>query len=180
MGDYRDATTWVALELTRAGEQKVEEGTLEEELRDFLSLDSHWRIFIPSKTYSKGGRKVTVHLMEGYAFVASGLDEVGYFRLEQEKKLVSRVITGTSGGVRVLSTVTESQIRKLKKQLNALIATDITPGMSVFVMDGPYKGLEGDVLDSVEENAVVHIKLRSLEVLATIPRVFLDAQLEEN
>lgn len=179
MADYRDSTTWVVLELTRAGEQKVEEGTFEESLRDSLGVEDSWPIFVPSKTYSKGGRKVTVHLMEGYAFVASGLDEVEYFRAEQEKKLIARVITTHSGSVRVLSTLTESQIKKLRKQLNQRIASDIIAGMSVEITSGKYKGLEGVVETVLEDMAVVYVKLRALEVLATIPRIFLEARLED-
>ncbi len=179
MADYRDDTTWVALELTKTGEQKVEEGVLEEDLRDALGVEEAWPIFIPSKTYSKGGKKVTVHLMEGYAFVASGLDEVVYFRLEQVNKLVSKVITAKASGVRILSTITEVQVETLRRQLAERIATDITPGMSVGIVSGKYKGLEG-VVDTVDgEFGVVYIKLRALEVLASIPRVFLEAKLED-
>ena len=177
MGDRRDEATWVALELTRAGELKVEDGSLEADLRSALGVDQEWPIFIPAKVYSKSGKRVTVHLVEGYAFVASGLDEVSYFRLEQEKKIVSKVMTAKSpSGLRVLSTISDQQIFALKKQLLEKIAADISPGMTAEVTDGKYKGLEGEVVSIENDYALVFIRLRSLHVIAQIPRVFLDAR----
>lgn len=179
MGDQRDAVTWVALELSRQGELKVEDGTLADEIRTALGVEADWPVFIPAKVYSKGGKKVTVHLMEGYAFVASGLDEVNYFKLESERKLVTKVMAVLSpSGVRVLSTISDRQVRGLRKQLLERIASDISSGMSVKVNDGKYKGLDGEVLLVEEDYAIVFIKLRSLETVAKIPRVFLEAKLE--
>ena len=79
--DRRDKKTWVILELTRVGEQKGESGDLEISLHRSLGtkeIDS----FVPAATYKKGGRTVTIHLMEGYAFVAYELDETKFFDLE--------------------------------------------------------------------------------------------------
>ena len=118
MGDQRDGVTWVALELSRQGEQKVEDGTLAVALRKALGVEDSWPVFIPAKLYSKSGKRVTVHLMEGYAFVGSGLDEVNYFKLERSGKLVEQVmaIPGPSG-VRVLSTISNRQVDELRRLL---------------------------------------------------------------
>lgn len=175
MVDQRDATTWVALELTRQGELKVEDGSLARELRSALGVEDDWPVFIPAKVYSKGGKKITVHLMEGYAFVATGLDEVQYFALEQEGKLVERVMTSRSpSGMRVLSTIPERQIASLRRQLQDHVSSDIERGMEVRVKDGKYKGLEGVVTWVDLDHAMVFITLRSLETVARIPRAFLD------
>jgi len=180
MADRRDGTTWVALELTRQGEKEVETGTLDGELRSALTLDAGWPIFIPSRVYKRGAKKVVVHLMEGYAFVASGLDEVNYFRLEHEGKLVERVMTASSpGGLRVLKTIPDRQIRELRRKLVEEVSSDLEPNIAVHVSDGRYKGLEGVVLMIEGEYALVSIELRSMEIVATIPRVFLTADGDE-
>ena len=180
MADQRDGVTWVALELSRLGEQKVEDGTLVSALRKALRVDPDWPVFIPAKVYSKNGRKITVHLMEGYAFVGSGLDEIAYFKLEASGKLVSKVMSVSSpSGMRVLSTITERQVGELRRQLLERIASDITPEMRVSVTSGKYKGLQGEVLFIENDYAVVYVELRSLQTMARIPRVFLDACLDE-
>lgn len=180
MGDQRDDTTWVALELTRHGEQKVEDGSLADALREDLGVDADWPVFIPAKVYSKSGKKVTVHLVEGYAFIASGLDEVDYFKLEGDKKLVAKVMAVPSpSGVKVLSTVSDEEVSDLRRQLLERIASDITPRMRVRVTDGKYRGLEGQVEYVEDDYAVVYVELRSLQVVAKIPRVFLDATIDQ-
>lgn len=175
MADRRDSTTWVALELTRNGEKLVEDGSLASEIRRALEVEEDWPVFIPARIYEKKGRSVTVHLMEGYAFVATGLDEVCYFRLEQTK-LVQQVLSERRGaqGIRVLSTISDSRVAELRRQLNEEVASDIVPGMPVLVTDGIYSKLEGTVLDVEGDYAIVRFELRSLKVLSKVPKVFLD------
>lgn len=179
MADRRDGITWVALELTRQGERLVEEGLFENEVRRVLGVDDTWPVFVPSKIYEKRGKKVAVHLMEGYAFVGTGLDEVRYFRLEGSK-LIEKVMAQVGvRGMRVLSVIPDAHIRELKKQLAQEVSTDIVPGMVVKVTEGVYAKLEGEVKDVEGDHAVVHFVLRSLEVLAKIPKVFLDTNWSE-
>lgn len=174
MADRRDGTTWVVLELTHQGEKLIEEGSLEVELRKGLDVEDDWPVFVPARIFRKKGRRVTVHLMEGYAFMASGLDEVRYFRMENTK-LVSKVLaTHTNRGIRALSTIPDSRVAELRRQLNAEVAADIVPGMRVLVTDGVYSKLEGIVLDTQGDHATVHFELRSLEVISRVPKVFLD------
>lgn len=175
MADRRDSTTWVALELTRNGEKLVEEGTLARDLRRALDVEETWPVFIPARIYEKKGRSVTIHLMEGYAFVATGLDEVRYFRLEYSK-LVTQVLSEKKGSqaIRVLSTISDARITELRRQLNEEVASDIVPGMEVLVTDGIYSKLEGTVLDVEGDYAIVRFELRSLKVLSKVPKVFLD------
>ncbi len=178
MADRRDGVTWVALELTRQGELKVEDGSLEGELRKVLEIDKNWPIFIPARVYARSGKKITVHLMEGYVFVASGLDEVVYFRMEQENKIITRVMTQRGPhGMRVLATIPDSQIQDLREHFRRVIASDIAIGMKVKVTDGKYRSLEGYVVDVIEDYAIVDIdELRTLKAVAKIPRVFLEAE----
>jgi transcription antitermination factor NusG len=58
------------------------------------------------------------------------------------------------------------------------IASDITRGMEVAVTSGKYKGLDGEVLLVENDYALVYLELRSLQAMARIPRVFLDAKLD--
>jgi len=174
VADRRDGTTWVALELTRLGEQLVEKGSFAEELRRALDVEEEWPVFIPARVYEKNGKRIPVHLMEGYAFVATGLDEVRYFRLEQTK-LVEQVMSSRgSRGIRRLETIHDGHISDLRRRLNEEVAADIIPGMRVLVTDGVYSKLEGVVKDVEGDYAVVYFELRSLKVFSKIPKVFLD------
>ena len=148
---------------------------LARELRRGLDVEDEWPVFIPARIYEKKGRSVTVHLMEGYAFVATGLDEVRYFRLEQTKN-VAQVLSERRGSqeIRVLSTISDSRVSELRRQLNEEVAADIVAGMSVLVTDGIYSKLEGVVLDVEGDYAIVRFELRSLKVLSKVPKAFLD------
>ena len=174
MADRRDGTTWVVLELTRQGEKLVEDGALPHEIRRILDVEDEWPVFVPARVYEKKGKRVTIHLMEGYAFVATGLDEVRYFRLEQTKIIEQVLTTRGARGIRALSTIPDTRVAELRSQLNAEVAADIIPGMRVLVTDGVYSKLEGIVLDTQGDHATVHFELRSLEVISRIPKVFLD------
>lgn len=175
MADQRDATTWVAVELTHQGEQKVEDGTLESILRHDLGVGDDHPIFIPCALYRKHGRVVTIHLMEGYVFIASGLPEMVYFALEKQP-YVSKVLSSQPGRhrMRVLSVITHKHIQDMQAKLRLQISSEIPVGAKVKVLDGIYRNLSGMVTGLDDENAYVHIRLRSLEVVATVPRIFLE------
>ena len=177
--DRRDAQTWIALELNRAGEQKIEDGSLGDSLRNDLNVGEDFSIFIPATTYTKAKRMITLHLMEGYVFVGSGLPEVRYFALEK-RPYINQVIHTKPGPhrIRIPSVIPDTHIRELKRQLRALVASDIDIGAGVRVTDGPYKALEGKVLDVEGDQAIVEIHLRSIELILTLPRVFLVAEAE--
>lgn len=173
--DCRDDLTWIALELSRAGEIKVEEGSLESSLRRRLDLDSVFPIFIPSITYKKNGRNVTLHLMEGYAFVGSGLPDITYFSLEKKTNYVKQVLSNMSlNGIRVLSVIPNSYIIELKKQMRNLISMDISLRDRVKIVGGLYSSLFGEVIEVQEETAIVKITMRSLSIITQLPKMFLE------
>ena len=174
--DRRDEPTWVAIELTRQGEQKIEEGSLEQPLRRDLGVDSDYPVFVPAITYMKGRRGVTIHLLEGYAFVAAGLPEVRYFALEQRPYVEQVISTPPPGrGVRTISVVPDRNIQELRRQLQEQVASDIQVGERVLITEGPYRKLDGKVTGMDGGTAYVFIRLRSLQVVATVPRVFLES-----
>ncbi len=160
---------------------KVEDGTIEDTLRSDLGgdlpLPPEFPIFVPAITYTKGKRKFTIQLMEGYVFVASGLLETVYFDLER-KSYIAQVIAPPSGPhkMRVLSTIPNSKILELREQFQELVTSDIELYDKVRVIDGTYRGLEGVVLGRDHEHAFVEIALRSLKAIATVPLVFLENQ----
>lgn len=174
--DRRDDRTWVVIELTRAGEQRAEEGTLAKALREALHVQGDFPVFTPSTVYEKNGRRAAIHLMEGYVFVASGLAETQYFSLEQDCPYVKRVLSQREAhtGMRVLSTLPDSAVEDMRRQLQSHIATDIQVGMDVRVTEGVYGNLPAKVLDIEGQEASILIELRSLKVITTLPRVFLD------
>lgn len=163
------------LELTRTGESRVDEGTLAPALRDALDAPKDHPVFIPSVTYLRGGHRVTVHLMEGYAFVASGLPETRYFALERESPHVKKVLaTRSPKSIPVLSVVGDRDIDDMRNRLREVLAADIEEGMRVNITQGTYAKLDGLVLDVDEEEAQVLIEMRSFKVIRSIPRVFLE------
>jgi transcription antitermination factor NusG len=172
--DRRDAESWVVLELTRQGEIRADEGTLAKAIADALDAPEH-EVFVPAITYVKDGTKVTVHLMEGYVFVRSGLPESVYFTLPYKGQLVRKVLSNTSTrGMPYLQVVSDAHVDELKRQLSEIVASDITEGMSVKITQSHYGGLTGKVVWTDGDDAFIHIKLRSFEVIRTVPKVFLE------
>lgn len=175
-GDARDETTWVVVELTSYGEDKVERGILGKEVRRDLSLPSDHPVFIPSVRYSRGSRSTSVHLMEGYVFVASGLPEATYFTLETKPYVKQVMSQAGPSGMRSLSVIDNDTVERMRLQLRQEMATDTMVGDRVEIVDGHYQALEGEVV-SIDGNdpeyADVCIEMRSLHVIARIPKVFL-------
>lgn len=174
--DQRDRQTWVTLELTHFGQQRVEEGVLEDDLLEALNAPFHWPVFVPARTYVRGGKRVTVNLYEGYAFVGTGFEERRYFALETKAaKIIKQVMSSdTARGIRVLHTIHDHHIEKWRTMLRDEIASDIREGMRVKITDGKLVNLEADVLDVDGEFADVIIRLRSAHGITRLPRYFLD------
>ena len=163
--------------MTPAGSNLIDENSLEAELRRYLGVDETWPIFIPARLYEKNGRTIALHLMEGYCFVATGLDEVRYFRLERTK-IVERVMAAQgSSGLRVLRVVPDEEVAKLRTQLRDQVTTLLSLGAHVRVVHGLYASLEGVVVDNLDDDTdhiLVCFKFRSLERIARIPRAFVE------
>jgi transcription antitermination factor NusG len=169
----------VAIELTPLGEQKIEEGTLERSLRQDLDVELDFPVFIPAVNYMKGKKGVTIHLMEGYAFVAAGLPEVRYFALEQRPYIEQIISIESPRKIRTISVIPDRNIRDLRRQLQERVASDIQVGEHVRITEGQYARLDGLVTAMNGSDAYVFIKLRSLQVVATVPRIFLEALEDE-
>lgn len=160
---------------------KVEDGSLEGALRKDLGVDPGFRIFFPYRSYKKSGKSIVIHLMQGYVFLATGLSETVYFNLES-KPYVSRVMSASTGKhkIRTLSVIPNEHIESLRQKLREQVSSDVGPGDWVLVVEGTHKALEGRVVGVDGENALVNIKLRSLNLIATIPVVFLEVSPESS
>lgn len=178
--DRRDEPTWVAVELNHLGESKVEDSTLEASLRSDLNAEPDHPIFIPARIYRKNHKTIVVYLMQGYVFVASGLPDTAYFGLERTA-YVGRVMSSQTGPhrLRTVSVIPNAHVEDLRRKLREQVSSDIRVGDWVIAVDGAYKSLEGRVVDREGENAFVEIRLRSLNLIATIPFVFLEASESE-
>lgn len=167
--DNRDETTWATLELTKPGELKAIEGKLESSLRSLLGVDETFKVFVPCASYTKGGRTVSVRLIEGYAFVATGLPEVRYFALERSP-LVSRVFSSSVRGLRVIHTLPNKEVDGMKARLAESLSSDLEVGARVRITGGNYRDLEGMVVDLYDHRVAVKIEFRSLTSITVIPK----------
>ena len=174
MADKRDHKTWVILELTRQGEQRIADGSFERILRKAMSLEKSHGAFIPSITYKKAGRVATLHLMEGYAFVESGLPETSYYHVEGHADIRSVMSSKSPSGMRILHTLSDTEIKSMREKLRLMVLGDVSCGSKVNISDGPYRGMDGEVLDLEEDYAILKIEMRSLAIVTKIPQVFLD------
>lgn len=171
-GDQRDATSWVVLELTRQGELRGEEGTLIKHLRNALGCSDEHPFFVPSATYTANNQRITVHLMEGYVFVAAGMPESTYLALEGGPYVRKVLTTKGPHGMRALSVVPDANVELLREQLRQQVVSDVTEGMVVRITDGPYAHLDASILELDGEYAHIHVALRSLDLIARVPRMF--------
>lgn len=174
MADKRDEQTWVSLELSRIGEQKASEGTLESSLRRDLGVDPSWPVFIPSTTYSRNNKKVTIHLLEGYAFVGTGLTEVEYFALERKQHVTQVMSIKSPKGLRTLSVLADKHIQDMRLKMRTLVTEDIELKTRVDIVDGLYTGLSGNIIHIEGDHVLVFIGLYSISIIASIPRVFVE------
>lgn len=167
--DQRDRSTWVVLELTKLGETKMEEGTLEKSLRKDLGVGPDFPIFIPMISYRQGSRLTKFYLMEGYAFVGSGLSDITYFALER-KGYVQTVIS--SGKIRTVSSITNDDVEKMKRRLRSVLTSStIVEGARVRVVDGNRRNLEGEVVIVTDDKITIKVVLRSLRMITTVPSI---------
>lgn len=157
----------------------MEDGTIERRLkRDLKGFRDDMEIFVPCATFSKGDQRVTVHLMQGYVFVQSGLPEFRYFALET-KPYVKQVMSMDGdhyGALRTLSVLADHEIDGLRRKLHEHLVQDLSVGSWVRIVEGRFKNLCGRVRYLLGDEAIVHLGLRSMEVIASIPRAFLDPE----
>jgi hypothetical protein len=170
--DARDETTWLVLELTPQGESAATDGLLEGLLRDHGGLPPEHPVFIPLVVCVHKGVRSVLSVMEGYAFVASGVDD-SFFRRLRPSPYVRRIMSRGTGIRKIAETISDTDISILRKNLNMMVGAEISEGMKVRVIDGPLVGITGKVVELHGEKAFVHVAMRSLYAIRYFPRFFL-------
>jgi len=132
-------------------------------------VDDFFPIFVPYANYVKGGRTVSVRLIEGYAFVATGLAETKYFSLERSV-LVAKVFSTSVNGLRVLHTLPNERVREMRSRLVESMSADLELGSKVRITGGNYRDLVGTVIDLYDKKVAVKVEFRSLTSITVIPR----------
>lgn len=168
--DNRDECTWVVYELTSAGERLASEGQLESYIREALPLPEDYAVFIPYLAFQYGNRFSVFNVMEGYCFVAAGLDDRVYLSAVHDSPYLRSVLSAEMKGRTVLMTVPDSKVEELRDRLGQMVAVEIEEDMLVEIVRGQYRGLEGRVVSLTDEMAHVLIELRTLRTIRTIPR----------
>lgn len=170
--DVRDETTWLIIELTSQGERAAEEGFLESVFRDSGSLDPHHPVFIPCLSYEHRGRRSVLSVMEGYAFIGSGVGGDSITRLTNSP-YVRNILSRGKGIRRVFETIPDNAVKDLRVKLNKMIGTELDEGMVVRVNDGPLLGVTGKIMLIYEDKASVLVSMRSINVVKDFPRFLL-------
>jgi len=167
--DDRDEITWVVYELSSSGETFAVEGDFTRHFRQILRSPSH-EVFVPYLSYCYDGRNALFNVMEGYVFVAAGLDERVYLNAVHHSPYLRGVLHYSGGNTVVLQTVPDSSVRELRDRLAQMVAVEIEEGMRVEITRGICQGLRGKVVGLDDEVAYVLVSLRTLQTIRTIPR----------
>ena len=170
--DTRDEQTWLILELTHQGEKAAESGLLDSLLRKQGGISPAHPIFVPCLSYEYQGRRSVLSVMEGYAFIASGIDRDSY-RKFGSSPYVQRILVRGSGIRKVPETIPDSAIRDLRLKLNQMVGFELEEGMKVRVVGGPLMGIVGKVIELDGGFASVLVEMRSIHAVKDFPRFLL-------
>ena len=168
-------TSWVSLEL--ASEIDPHPDDLLSSIRSILP---NIELFIPSKFYNDKTGSYSYSLFDGYCFVRGPYDPVEFLKLKRSPH-VSKVLSVRS----VPSLTPDSEIEKLKSQLEAMIPKGLQVGDSVTILSGLYKHLSGTVvgvdLESAEDLLVeINTPLKSMTKLTPVSKFFLKKRTSQN
>lgn len=161
---------WVVLELTPQGEDEDPDVLRSSVLRILRGSE----IFVPASISVVGDSRMVHKLMDNYVFVKRDRPDVYYYRVEGTK-YIATVLTAQNGKMRQISTVKDSDISKMRRQIQVETDQGIEVGDEVEIMSGAYKGIRGRVIEEIPENEAVqvYISLRSKQAIVTLPRSFL-------
>ncbi len=162
---------WVVLELGPKAEGE-DPDLIRQSIRHMLR-DAE--VFIPAIVAQVGGDRVVQYLIEGYAFIRRAHTDDRYYRLEGSK-YVQSVLTNVERSrfrsVRRIAAVPDSQVAKLRGQIEVQGDQGIGVGDTVLILSGPYRQIQAQVIEDIpeKEHVQLHVKFRSKEALLTFPR----------
>lgn len=169
--DQRDELTWVVLELTEVGERLAEEGGLESHLRAILNCDEEHPIFVPYTVIVRHRRRAVINVIEGYAFVATGLPDTQYLSLPNRSPNIKSVMHRVGAGkLAILTPAPNKSVQDLQNRLRQMISCEIELDSEVRVHEGLHKGLVGKVVEVHGDDAFVLVKMRTIEAIRVFPR----------
>jgi len=164
-------TDWVVLELSLRGESEDPDEISKSILR---VIGGEGEVFIPASITQIGEDRVVRYLMDGYAFVRRDHEDAAYLKLEGSRYVQSLLAEG-NGKDRRLSTVTDADVERLKRQVRIEADQGICIGDTVEIVKGPYQSIPAQVVADIPEQGKVqvYVQLRSKQSLLTLPRTFL-------
>ena len=167
-------TEWVVVELGPKAEGEdpdLVRASIRHSIRDA-------EVFIPVSVTKRGEERVIKYLVDGYAFIKRTHPDQTYMRLENTKYVQSVLrnhVNVNGRSMRHVATVKEAEIDRLRGQMQEEVDQGISLGDKVLITSGSYKHIEAIVENEIAEHdsVQVHIKLRSVERIITLPRGFL-------
>lgn len=153
---------WKALALTSKSEGE-DPDVLIRAIRGALKQPA-CEVFIPAAVTQIGEDRVVHYLVGGYAFVRNPGNRLNSL---DNTRYVQSVLPGE---------VPNSDIEKMRSQIEKEVDQGIGVGDTVKIVSGPYRNLTATVIEEIPEEEVVqvYIKLRSKQAILTLPRPFLD------
>lgn len=168
---------WVVLELSAQGEVE-DPSVLKSAIRRVLKGAE---VFVPASVSVVGGSKMVHRLIDNYVFVRRDRADPAFYQLEGTK-YISSILSSQNGRHRQVLPVRDSDIEKMRKQIQIETDQGIEIGDQVEVLSGAYRGIRGRVIEEIPEEDMVqvYISLRSKEAIVTLPRSFLHFVVEGN
>jgi 5'-3' exonuclease/transcription antitermination factor NusG len=134
-------------------------------------------VFIPAVVTTSGTNRVFQYVVEGYAFVRQDRPQNAFLKLSNTRFVQSVLVDSARriNGACSLATISEAEIDRMRKRIQQEVDQDIAVGDTVLITSGPYKEIEGRVIEDLPEtkSVQVYVKLRSKEAIVMLPRSFL-------
>lgn len=168
-----DADRWVALELNFRAEGEDPDIVCQSIQNALKGAE----VFIPAVVTQVGDARVVHYLVDGYAFLRRAEHAISAIMRLENSRYVNAILTeATSGpGRRRLSTVTASEIDRMRSQIALEVDQGICIGDKVSITSGHYRNIEATVVEEIPEleQVQVYVRLRSKQSIVTLPRSFL-------
>ena len=156
---------WVTFQLSERGESALdEEPSIITRLLDRY-LNSEY--FLPVYFHNAKAYSNKIYLIRGYIFIEFKQEEVRYYpKIASSHYFIGPLLISNR-----IHLTPDSEIKKLKKQLEKMSFPKIKLGDTVKVIDGKYKNLKAEVTDIYpkEKTVDLSVKLKCMDIL--VPNV---------
>lgn len=156
---------WITIQLTEKGEEILnsEPKILENFLKKIVKSEYFLPVFYnESKSYDN-----KIFLFTGYLFIKYNKNDLkNYTKLSNNQYFVGPLLYCKN-----LHLTPDSEIDKLKKELDKLIQPNIKKGDIVKVVDGKYKNLDAIVMEYYDDSAEADLKVTLKCMSIIVPRI---------